>query len=158
MLMSTNLNSISDFIWSWTIFLSLLPWERTVFFFNVGVTFESVNWILCQTSRVTLFQTQQLGAARKHPGPETVGCFQQEVSVVMDTHRGDGFWKLLTHYGVVRGGQSGGSGSWTEPPVEVSSVFILEFIWSFDIAENKRRSFCCVSEGRGRGDDLGKSL
>lgn len=36
---------------------------------------------------VCSFQTQQLGAPRKYPRPETAGCIQQEVSVYVKMHR-----------------------------------------------------------------------
>lgn len=36
---------------------------------------------------VCSFQTQQLGAPRKYPRPETAGCIQQEVSVYVKMYR-----------------------------------------------------------------------
>lgn len=36
---------------------------------------------------VCSLQTQQLGAPRKYPRPETAGCIQQEVSVYVKMYR-----------------------------------------------------------------------
>lgn len=56
-------------------------WSTFSFWF--GLTLKCVLMF----RHVCSFQTQQLGAPRKYPRPETAGCIQQEVSVYVKMYR-----------------------------------------------------------------------